>query len=84
MSPLRLIIIAILIYIGYLLIKGSGKRLKKGKDEGELISDVLVEDPVCKKFVPRQQAETLKREGKTYYFCSDECRSKFDSQQGAE
>lgn len=88
MSPIRLIIIGILLYIGYLLIKGSSSKKKKvegeQKDEPSSLSDVLVEDPVCKKLVPRQQAKSLEHEGETIYFCSDECCNEFVSDKGAE
>jgi len=88
MSPIRLIIIGILLYIGYLLIKGSGTKKKEDptselKDPGEA-SDILVEDPVCKKLVPKQQAVTAKDGDKTIYFCSKECCNTFVSQKGAE
>jgi YHS domain-containing protein len=88
MSPIRLIIIGILLYIGYLLIKGSGTKKKEDPpselhDPGEA-SDILVEDPVCKKLVPKQQAVTAKDGDETVYFCSKECCNTFVSQKGAE
>lgn len=88
MSPIRLIIIGILLYIGYLLIKGSGTKKKEEptselNDPGEA-SDILVEDPVCKKLVPKQQAVTAKDGDETVYFCSKECCNTFVSQKGAE
>ncbi len=87
MSPIRLIIIGILLYIGYLLIKGGSKKKSVGtekKDSPSELSDVLVECPVCQKLVPRQQAEVLEHEGETIYFCGDECRKEFVSDKGAE
>lgn len=87
MSPIRLVILAILLYIGYLLIKGSRKKKDEGGSELDGpsdVSDVLVEDPVCKKLVPRQQAVEVKHEGETVYFCSQECCSTFVSEKGAE
>ena len=86
MSPIRILLIAILIYIGYRLIKGSNSR-KKVDDTADTtasISDVLVEDPVCSKLVPKQQAVHLKHEGKDIYFCSKECCSSFVSQKGEQ
>lgn len=88
MSPIRLIILGILLYIGYLLIKGTGTIKKKEppselNDPGEA-SDILVEDPVCKKLVPKQQAVTARDGDKTVYFCSKECCNTFVSQKGAE
>lgn len=89
MSPIRLIIIGILLYIGYLLIKGGSSNTKKKEDGEEIddsakISDVLVEDPVCKKLVPKGQAVTAEYEGNTNYFCSKECCDIFVSEKGAE
>ena len=87
MSPIRLIIIGILLYIGYLLIKGSSKKKKledDKSDEPSSLSDVLEECPVCKKLVPQQQALSLEHEGETIYFCSDECLKQFVSEKGAE
>lgn len=90
MSPIRLIIIGILLYIGYLLIKGGRvdkqrKDRKKSEIDGpDDVSDVLVEDPVCKKLVPKNQAVTVEHEGERRYFCSDECCKTFVSEKGAE
>ena len=89
MSPIRLIILGILLYIAYLLIKGGGKNLddddKSLDDDGSVdASDVLVEDPVCKKLVPKQQAVTAKNGDETVYFCSKECCNSYVSKKGAE
>ena len=89
MSPIRLVILAILIYIGYLLIRGgSGKKKKdtidKDTDTPSGIADVLMEDPVCKKLVPKQQAVQIEHEGETIYFCSDKCCNMFISDKGVE
>jgi Cu+-exporting ATPase len=38
-------------------------------------------DPVCgKELQPNSAASSVNREGKTLYFCSAECRTKFDAQ----
>ncbi|MEE4239873.1 MAG: hypothetical protein V2I36_00290 [Desulfopila sp.] len=89
MSPIRIVIIGILLYIGYLLIKGGSGKKKKEKENAEKkslagVSDVLVEDPVCKKLVPKQQAVTLQHQDTTIYFCSEECCKTFVSEKGAE
>ena len=88
MSPIRIIIIGILLYIGYLLIKGGSRKKEDDRtselnDPGEA-SDVLVEDPVCKKLVPRGQAVTAADGDEIVYFCSKECCNTFVSQKGAE
>ncbi len=38
-------------------------------------------DPVCgKDLQPNTAATSVNREGKTFYFCSDNCRAKFDAE----
>jgi len=88
LSPIRIIIIAILIYIAYRLIVGGGKqqsamggRQKKAAREMP-VSDTLEEDPVCHKLVPRQQAIKIDHQGKKLYFCSKECCNTFRTKQG--
>lgn len=92
MSPLKVVIIAILLYVGYRLLvsdwrkkKGQGRNssAREKPDEGP-VADVLVEDPVCHKLVPKQQAIRLKLKDKEeiVYFCSEECCNQFDSQRG--
>jgi len=41
--------------------------------------DVLVQDPVCKTFIPRREALKMDRGGKTYFFCSEGCLKRFMS-----
>lgn len=91
MGPLRILILVGLLYIGYRLImrslKGSGTKDEKKSapsEKPEMITDVLVEDPVCHKLVPKQQAIQLEVEGETHYFCSRECSEHFLSEKGEE
>jgi len=88
-GPLRIIILAVLIYIGYRLItksfKKDGNQTKadaQSADSSQKFTDVLVEDPVCHKLVPKQQAVSLKNDDETHYFCSEECCKKFTSEKG--
>jgi len=81
---MRLVIIAILAYILYLIIKkflGSGKKINLGSSGG--VIDEMVQDPFCKTYIPRR--ESLKRviEGKEYFFCSDECVRKYKSERNS-
>ena len=92
MSPIKLIVIAILLYLGYRLLKSdwSKKRDKKEDDSARniksdgTVEDVLVEDPVCHKLVPKQQAIRLKSKDtdSVVYFCSEECCNLFASKEG--
>ena len=88
MTPLRLVIISVLLYIVYRLLVGPRK--KKGEaqktsaqPDGE-VQDVLIEDPVCHTYIPRGQAVQLHHDKKMYYFCSDKCCKLFLKQKGAE
>lgn len=94
MSPLKLVIIAILLYLGYRLLISDWKQKREDRDEecskesepkGEQVEDVLVEDPICHKLVPKRQAIRLKQKGQQdyIYFCSEECCNKF-SQTGEQ
>ena len=40
-------------------------------------SDVLVQDPVCGTFIPRQEALKLTKDGQDYFFCSEGCLKRF-------
>ncbi len=39
--------------------------------------DVLVQDPVCETFIPRQEALKLTKDGQDYFFCSEGCLKRF-------
>jgi YHS domain-containing protein len=88
LSPLRLIILGILVYIAYRLIVGDWQKNKIAKEERKKkggtmpLDDILEEDPVCGKLVPRKQAVTLRQSGKTRYFCSQECCDSYRKEQG--
>lgn len=88
MSPIRLLILAVLFYIAYrLLFGGKQRKVPAGKPKDETykempVKDVLVEDPICKKLVPRQQALKHHHADQVIYFCSEKCCQKFISQQG--
>jgi YHS domain-containing protein len=77
----------ILLYLGlgymvYLIIKPLARSLglwpqaprplKKDQEP-----DVLVQDPVCKTFIPRREALRADKDGATYYFCSEGCLKRF-------
>ncbi len=92
MIIIRLVVLAVLAYVAWKLIRAitGGMNKKRGKGAGEgrksdgPAQDVLVEDPVCHTLVPKHQAVRLRRDGKTYYFCSDECCDKFSESAGGK
>jgi len=88
MSPIRLVILAVLFYIAWRLIRGTignkhheNRSRHSGTSE---VKDVLVEDPVCHTLIPRSQAIRFRRHGKTYYFCSEKCCDTFTRESGGE
>ena len=92
MSPLRIFVLAVLLYIGYRLVRSTltGDRDKKTTtkdsetESGTPVEDVLMEDPVCHSLVPKQQAIRLQHRGSTVYFCSEKCCNTFIAQQGED
>ncbi len=90
MTPLRLVIIGVLLYFLYRLLTGLGKKKVRGKKRqgaagsGDTVQDILVEDPVCHTYVPKGQAVQLHHDKKMYYFCSDKCCKMFLKEKGVE
>jgi YHS domain-containing protein len=86
-----LLIIAALVYIVYRLLTGPKKRSKKtgkfsqqGAAGSGAVQDVLVEDPVCHTYIPKDQAVQLHHDHQMYYFCSNKCCEIFQKKKGAE
>ena len=89
MTPLRLVIIGVLLYILYRLLVGPRKEKVSGKKNdpasgGGVVQDVLVEDPVCHTLIPKGQAVQLHHDEIMYYFCSEKCCENFLKQKGVE
>jgi len=82
----RLVVLAVLFYVGYRLLTGIGKKKSEKKQPENIVSeqveDVLVEDPVCHTLVPKGQAIRLQHDDQLYFFCSDACCSRFISDKG--
>ncbi len=79
---MRLIIIAVLLYLLYRVVKNylsRGRNITHHERTGE-IND-MVQDPVCKTFVRVKDAEKRSIGGHTYYFCSKECAERFEIQE---
>ena len=87
MSPIKIIILAVLFYFLYrLLTSGRNKPIAKQTDKApkSSLDDILVEDPVCHTYIPQKEAETLVFNEEVYYFCSKKCLKSFqeDKQKG--
>ncbi len=95
MSPQRLLLLAVLLYIGWRLVRSlirekirqelqQEKAGQTAQNEQTTVRDVLVEDPVCHTLIPKHQAIRLRQDGKTYYFCSDSCCDQFTGGPGGK
>jgi YHS domain-containing protein len=69
-----------------LIVGGSRKKTASrpaDKESGNMgQDDILEEDPICKKLVPRQQAVQFEHNGTTHYFCSKKCCKIYRKNQG--
>jgi uncharacterized protein len=79
---MRLLIYIILTFIAYQIYKvvrrglGRSEQVNRKKDDGVITAE-LVEDPVCHTYCPKNEALMASMDGKSYYFCSEECKRKF-------
>ncbi|HMU28920.1 MAG TPA: YHS domain-containing protein [Nitrospira sp.] len=81
----RFFLIAVLLIVLYYLIRrairkiGQDGALEKPKD-GRLSGNQMVQDPVCRVFVARENAVKENIGGQTYFFCSRGCAAAFEKQ----
>ena len=88
---IRFALYLVLGYIFFKLLKtlfstlGSGSRQQSEKPsykDGTRQINEMVQDPVCKVYVPKKEALHLDLAGKSYYFCSRMCMDKFQKHDG--
>lgn len=89
MFIIRFFIFALLLYVAWRVI--CNKVLKKRsrvneQNDSSRLQDILVEDPVCHVLVPKHEALRLRKDGVTYYFCSEQCCDQFsrESEKGVK
>jgi uncharacterized protein len=76
---LRIFIYIIIAYLLYRILKSLFAKSKGiQKTGGGGIIDEMVQDPYCKTYIPRKGAKKKVIGGQEYFFCSDECASKFE------
>ncbi len=75
----RLFIIAALLIVLYLLVR---RAIQVWGQNSTALADpnAMVQDPVCKTFVPKGTAVSERIGGQTYYFCSPTCAKQFERQ----
>lgn len=74
--------LVLLVGLAYLIVAGvrrlaaaaSGRGPSGAADGSETGSVPLVQDPHCGRFIPQTEALVVSRRGRTFYFCSPECR----------
>jgi YHS domain-containing protein len=69
-------------YMAYLIIKPVARSLGLWPQAPRPVAkdqepDLLVQDPVCKTFIPRREALRAEKGGTTYFFCSEGCLKRF-------
>lgn len=90
MIVVRLVVLGILFYFAWRLLRGitgsrsEARQARREQRTESRVEDVLVEDPVCHKLVPKNQAVRCRIDGKTYYFCSDTCCDKYTEEKRNE
>ncbi len=88
MVAIRLIAIAVLVYLVYRMVQNFSRKKERdlsvttSKKQDQQKADMLMEDPVCKKLVPQHQAVIWQKDGETFYFCSGQCCAIFQEKQG--
>jgi YHS domain-containing protein len=76
---LRWIIILIGLYLAYRIVRRIVSfKTPPGKKAPAEIQDEMVQDPMCKTYVPKRVAlEGNRADGQKEYFCSAECRDNY-------
>ena len=76
---IKLIIYVVLGYLLYRVFKGLFSQSKGLEKKGSArVIDEMVQDPICKTYIPRRDAQKRAIGGDEYFFCSNECASKFE------
>lgn len=77
----RLLLFVLLAYALYRFLRWMRKSNASGSQEGEGgggAVDEMVQDPVCEIYVPRRDSVKRVIRGKTFFFCSEKCASRFE------
>ncbi len=78
----RLVILALTGYLSYKVLQKVlpwflRSQIPPQPRQPEVAADELVQDPICKVFIPRRNALVVKKDGQNFFFCSEGCRKKF-------
>ena len=75
--PLLLLIGFFLIYTVYQIIKQALLKPPAPPAEKTSRGEEMIQDPECGTYVPRNGAVAAQHKGTTHYFCSTDCRDKY-------
>jgi uncharacterized protein len=76
----RLLLWIIVFFLGYTVFQAIKQVLLKPPApprEKTSRGEEMVQDPECRTYVPRNDAVTAQFKGTTHYFCSTDCRDKY-------
>ncbi|MBP1713634.1 MAG: hypothetical protein H6Q42_1837 [Deltaproteobacteria bacterium] len=73
----RILVYIILFGIVSWMIRQALFPRKKKAPNLDRAGEVLVQDPVCKCYIPKSQARAIDFKGEKVFFCSEECHKKF-------
>lgn len=81
MNYIRILILVLLVYlISYLYKKlwksGNSKKVNETKNNS-LQPEEMMQDPICKTYIPKSQAVLHHEKNKTVFFCSEDCKNKY-------
>jgi YHS domain-containing protein len=78
----RLLLVLGLLTVLFFLLRSVIRDLlaKRGETHELTDKDHMVQDPVCRMYVPRGSAVSASIGGQTYYFCSSDCAQTFHKQ----
>jgi YHS domain-containing protein len=84
MGVLRLMLVAGMLVAGYFLLRSAIKQFRESARPAQppASRNEMVQDPVCKIYVPRGSAVSADIGGQTYLFCSRDCANTFQSRIG--
>jgi YHS domain-containing protein len=79
---IKFLILAVVGYVFYRALKSvmidsrasSSRDAQQGPTD---VDDVLVQDPVCKTYIPQRNGIHIRRNGQLIFFCSEECRDRY-------
>ncbi|KXK02020.1 YHS domain-containing protein [Nitrospirales bacterium NOB] len=81
----RLLLIAGLVLLFYYLVRRAFREIRgsvgvANNQRREGTADQMIQDPVCRVFIPRGNAIREEIGGQTYFFCSRDCAQAFQKQ----